>query len=83
MSESSETFGCSYPGTGSLQSSANCQNKSFEFMALILATGTNLSELTNAVGGTLFHKAWVDAIEDHRRDDCVLLMTLLFSQEQY
>lgn len=83
MSESSETFGRSYLGTGALESAANCQDKSFELLGLILETGRNLNELTTPVGGTLFYKAWADAIEDHRRDDCVLLMTLLFSQEQY
>lgn len=83
VSESSETFGPLYLSTGALESAANCQDKSFELMGLILETGRNLNELTTPVGGTLFYKAWAGAIEDHRRDDCVFLMTLLFSQEQY
>lgn len=79
MSESSEIFGFSYLGSEALEPPANCQGKSFELMVLILETGRNLNELTTPVGGTLFYKAWADAIEDHRCDDCVLLMTLLFS----
>lgn len=53
-SESSETFGRSYLGTEALKSSANCQDKSFELMGLILETGRILNELTTPVGGTLF-----------------------------
>lgn len=83
MSESGEIFGLSYLGSEALEPAANCQGKSFEPMGLILEAGRNLNELTTPVGGTLFYKAWADAIEDHRCDDCVLLMALLFSEEQY
>lgn len=79
MSETTEMFGCSYLGTGALESAANYQEKLFELVGLILETGRSLNELTTPVGEALFYKAWADAIEDHRHDDCVLLMTLLFS----
>lgn len=79
MSDSSEIFGLSYLGNEALEPAANCQGKSFELVGLILETGRDLNELTTPVGGTLSYKAWADAIEAHRCDDCILLMTLLFS----
>lgn len=78
-SDSSEIFGLSYLGSEALEPAANGQGESFEVVGLILETGRDLNELTTPVGGTLSYKAWADAIEDHRCDDCVLLMTLLFS----
>ena len=82
VSESSETFGQSYLGKGALKLATSCQHKSFELKGLILQIGGNLNELTAHMGETLFYKAWVDAIQDHAHDECVSLMTLLFSQEQ-
>lgn len=81
-SESSETFGQSYLGKGALELAANCQHKSFELKGLVLQTGGNMKELTAHMGEARFNKAWVDAIEDHAHDECVSIMTLLFSQEQ-
>lgn len=65
MSESSEMLGCSCLGTGALESAADGQDKSFKLMGLILETGRYLNDLTNLWGGTLFYRAWTDAIEDH------------------